>query len=534
MLGLPEYQRQKQSFEEWTNKAIKMIKRGYNVEKLLDKMEKGYSPTPEENQIRKIYVAKLKSDYEANPTPELEKKFKRYTLLNDIANSQAGSQLRSLADVAEPRETLADYANSKMEANNVDELTEKQREQVKKQYEEIKKKEQDVEAKLEINDELNAQLLAETVFKEEKAKRKPYQKTKDYKADRKSIIESIKQKWKDKDKPSDVLMALPFPVPTKKAQQLVAIAPDVSKLMASYIEEGVDDLKEIVSRIYVDLRNEIDGLSEKDIFDVIAGRYKKEKPLLTQLQLKKAELKKEAELIAKIEDIMAGNMPTNEKAKIEQNQRITQLRNELRDLKKEVGFYDLSKINSLKEKNLEKIKEIDEKIQKGDFEKAIKAPSFLENPEFRKKYPKEYEAYIQSVRELSDKKHEFEVSLAKDELKGLTFRDKLVKRWGPEFKNTLSAIKATADNSFIFIQLGPAMWQNPLLLPKVLNEQRKVIFNEGRFKREIVQIFENKELANLIEVSGLDILDPQTLRESLREEQLGGTDFLERSVENIL
>lgn len=530
-LGLPEYERKKQTFEEWTNKAIKMLNKGYDVEKLLDKMEKGYSPTPEENQIRKIYIAKLQSDYEANPTPELEKKLIRYALLNDIANSQAGSQLRSLADVADPRETLADYATAKMEANYVDQLTDKQREQVKKQYEEIKKKEEDVESKLEINDELNAQLLAETVFKEEKAKRKPYQKTKDYKADRKSIIESIKQKWKDKDKPSDVLMALPFPVPTKKAQQLVAIAPDVSKLMASYIEEGVDDLKEIVSRIYVDLRNEIDGLSEKDIFDVIAGRYKKEKPLLTQLQLKKAELKKEAELIAKIEDIMAGNMPTNEKAKIEQNQRITQLRNELRDLKKEVGFYDLSKINSLKEKNLEKIKEIDEKIQKGDFEKAIKAPSFLENPEFRKKYPKEYEAYIQSAKELSDKKHEFEVSLAKDELKGLTFRDKLVKRWGPEFKNTLSAIKATLDNSFIFIQLGPAIWSNPLLLPKVLNEQRKVIFNEGRFKREIVQIFENKELANLIEVSGLDILDPQTLRESLREEQLGGTDFLERSVE---
>lgn len=531
MLGLPEYERERESFEKWTSNAIKAIKRGYNVDKLLDKMQKGYVPTPEENQIRKIYVAKLKSDYDKNPSTELEKKLIKYTQLNDIANSQTGRALRSLADVADPRETLADFVISKMEANNVDELTEKQRDQVKKQYEEVKKKEKDVEAKLEINDELNAQLLAENAFKEEKAKRKPYQKTKDYKAERKSIIESIKQKWKDKDKPSDVLMALPFPVPTKKAQQLVAIAPDVSKLMSSYIEEGVDDLKEIVSRIYVDLRNEIDGLSEKDIFDVIAGRYKKEKPLLSQLQFKKAELKKEAELIAKIEDIMAGKMPTSEKAKIEQNQKLTQLRNELRDLKKEIGFYDLSKINSLKEKNLEKAKELDEKIQKGDFEKEIRTPSFLENPEFKKKYPKEYDAYLESVKELTDKKHEFEVSLAKDELKGLTFRQKLVKRWGPEFKNTLSAIKATADNSFIFIQLGPAIWQNPLLLPKVLNEQRKVIFNEGRFRKEIVQIFENKELANLIEVSGLDILDPQTLRESLREEQLGGTDFLERSVE---
>lgn len=527
MLGLPEYERERQTFEQWTNNAIRAIKRGYNVEKLLDKIvNQKYSPSPEENQIRKIYIAKLKSDYIANPTAELEKKLIRYTQLNDIVNSQIGRQLRSLADVAEPRETLADFVVSKMEANGVDELTEKQRNEVKKQYEDIKKKQDDVEAKLLINDDLNSELLAESVFKEEKVKRKPYQKTRDYKAERKVVFESIKEKLK-KARSGEELTAVPVPY----VKELIAISPDVSKLMSLYIEEGVDTLQEIVSRIHVDLRNEIDGITEKDIFDVIAGRYKKERPLLSQLQLKKKELRLEAELIAKIEDIMNGKMPSTEKAKIEQNQRLTELRNELRDLKKETGYYDLAKINSLKEKNLEKIKELDEKIEKGDFEKEIKAPSFLENPEFKKKYPKEYDAYIKSAQELADKKHEFEVSLAKDELKNLTFRDKLIKRWGPEFKNTLSAIKATLDNSFIFIQLGPAIWQNPLLLPKVLNEQRKVIFDEGRFRREIVQIFENKELANLIKVSGLDILDPQALRESLREEQLGGTDFLERSVE---
>jgi hypothetical protein len=531
MLGLPEYQREKQSFEEWTNKAIKMIKKGYNVEKLLDKIEKGYSPSPEENQIRKIYVAKLKSDYDANPTPELEKKLIRYTQLNDIVNSQLGRQLRSLADVTDARETLADYATAKMEANEVDQLTDKQREQVEKQYKEIKKKEEEKAAKFEINEQLNTQLLAEGAIEEAKKARKPYQKTRDYKAERLSVIDEIKKKWKEKGKPSDVLMALPFPIPTTKAKQLYAIAPDVSKLMTLYVEEGVDNLKEITSRIYTDLRNEIDGLEEKDIQDVIAGRYKRQKPLLSQIQLKKAELKKEAELIAQIEDVMSGKMPTNEKAKVEQNQKLTQLRNQLRDVKKEFGFYDLSKLNSLKEKNLKEAQELNEKIENGDFEKEIKAPSFLENPQFKKKYPKEYDAYMESSKALSDKKHEFEVMLAKDEVSKMNIRERITKKWWPEFKSTLEGIKATADNSFIFIQLGPAIWQNPSLLPKVLNEQRKVLFNEGKFRKQIISIYEDKEFAELIKVSGLDILDPQSLREKLREEQLGGTDFLERGID---
>ena len=530
MLGLPEYKKERETFEQWTNDAIKAIKRGYDVEKLLDKMAKGHSPTPVENQIRKIYIAKLKSDYDKNPSAELEKKLIRYTELNDLVNSVAGRQLRSIADVAEPRETLADFVVAKMKAVGVDELTEKQRKQVEKQYQEVKEKEAESQAKFETNDELNAKLLAEETVKNEKKARKPYQKTKDYKAERKSIIDEIKKKWKDKDKPSDILMALPFPMPTKKAQQLAAISPDVTKLMKLYVEEGIDTLAEVVSKIYVDLRDEIDGLVEKDIFDIIAGRYSKERPALSEAQVKRAELKKEADLIAQIEDVLSGQEPKQEKAKIEKNQRLTQLRNQLKDLKKESGYYDLSKLQSLKESNDKKIKELDEKIKNGEFEKELKAPSFLENPEFKKKYPKEYDAYLDSVNELADKQHEFELALVQDEMKKTPLVTKIFKKWIPEVGNTIKALLSTIDDSFIFVQLGPAILKNPLLLPKVLNEQRKVIFNEGRFRREITALHEDKELWNIIQKSGLDILDPRSLRDKLREESMGGTNLLEREI----
>ncbi len=525
MLGLPEYQRKKESFEQWTNDAIKAIKRGYDVEKLLDKMAKGYSPTPAENQIRKIYIAKLKSDYGKNPSAELERKFIKYTELNDLANSAAGRQLRSIADVAEPRETLADFVVAKMKAVGVDELTEKQRKQVEKQYQEIKEKEAESQAKFETNDELNAKLLAEETIKNEKKARKPYQKTKDYKAERSSILESIREKLK-KARSGEELTFVPVPY----AKELIAISPDVTKLMKLYIEEGVDTLAEVVSKIYVDLRDEVDGLVEKDIFDIIAGRYSKERPALSEAQVKRAELKKEADLIAQIEDVLSGQEPKQEKAKIEKNQRLTQLRNQLKDLKKESGYYDLSKLQSLKESNDKKIKELDEKIKNGEFEKELKAPSFLENPEFKKKYPKEYDAYLDSVNELADKQHEFELALVQDEMKKTPLVTKIFKKWIPEVGNTIKALLSTIDDSFIFVQLGPAILKNPLLLPKVLNEQRKVIFNEGRFRREIAALHEDKELWNIIQKSGLDILDPRSLRDKLREESMGGTNLLEREI----
>lgn len=525
LLGLPEYQRERESFEQWTNDAIKAIKRGYDVEKLLDKMAKGYSPTPVENQIRKIYVAKLKSDYDKTPSTELEKKLIRYTELNDLANSTAGRQLRSIADVAEPRETLADFVIAKMKAAGVDELTEKQRKQVEKQYEEVKEKEAESQAKFETNDELNAKLLAEETVKNEKKARKPYQKTKDYKAERSSILESIREKLK-KARSGEELTFVPVPY----AKELIAISPDVTKLMKLYVEEGVDTLAEVVSKIYVDLRDEVDGLVEKDIFDIIAGRYSKERPALSEAQVKRAELKKEADLIAKIEDLLLGQEPKQEKAKIEKNQRLTQLRNQLKDLKRESGYYDLSKLQSLKESNDKKIKELDEKIKNGEFDKELKSPSFLENPEFKKKYPKEYDAYLDSVNELADKQHEFELALVQDEMKKTPLVTKIFKKWIPEVGNTIKALLSTIDDSFIFVQLGPAILKNPLLLPKVLNEQRKVIFNEGRFRREITALHEDKELWNIIQKSGLDILDPRSLRDKLREESMGGTNLLEREI----
>jgi hypothetical protein len=530
-LGLPEYERERQTFEQWTNSAIRSLKRGYNVEKLLDKIvNQGYSPSPEENQIRKIYIAKLKSDYDANPTAELEKKLIRYTQLNDIVNSQIGRQLRSLADVSDPRETLADFVVSKMRANLVDELTDEQRSKVEKQYNEIKKAQEEADIKFKNNSELNAKLLAEDAFEEQKKVRKPYQKTKDYKSEKKSVIDSIKQKWKEKGKPSNVLLATPVPLPITKIKQLTAIAPDVNKLMNLYIEEGVDTLAEVVSKIYVDLRNEIDDLVENDIFDIIAGKYKKQKPPLTGIQLKKIDLKEEARLISEIQTLLAGKMPKNEKLKIERNQRIVELRNQSKELKKELGVLDLAKLNALKEKNERKIQELDEKIKNGDFEKEPKPISFLENPEFIKKYPEELNSYYDSKTKLLDKKYEYEVSLIKDEMSKYNLTEKIYKKYYPEFTNTLKAILTTLDNSYILVQLYPEVLANPLLLPKILNEQRKVIFNEGRFNREIVALHEDKKLWDIIEKSGLDVLDPKSFREKLRDESMGATNLLERQI----
>jgi hypothetical protein len=131
---------------------------------------------------------------------------------------------------------------------------------------------------------------------------------------------------------------------------------------------------------------------------------------------------------------------------------------------------------------------------------------------------------------LLDKKYEYEVSLIKDEMSKYNLTEKIYKKYYPEFTNTLKAILTTLDNSYILVQLYPEVLANPLLLPKILNEQRKVIFNEGRFNREIIALHEDKKLWDIIEKSGLDVLDPKSFREKLRDESMGATNLLERQI----
>ena len=515
--------------KERYEKAEKIIKKGYDINKLIDKM---YNPeevlNPIENAISNLYKQSLLSEIDKNPSDENLALAKRFLDARDQANSRAGAQLQSLKGEA-PEVSVLDFYVNKMEDNNTDILTDKQKEEAKKEYEDIKAKLDIVEAKNKELEKLNIELLAQKAIDEQKtvkkAKTTETKLKRDYAAERKEIINEIRKKIK-----SNKLTAVPIPYIDK----FFEISPDVAKLVKLYVEEGIDKLDDIVIKIHDILKDEIDGLTKKDIQDIIAGVYGKKSKAKTEIERKINDLKTEAKLINQIEDAKQLK-PKTEKEKVEQNKKLTDLRKELNKVRKETSYYDESKLKSLIEKNKKETKVLEDKLDKGDFSEKEEKISFIENKALQEKYPELYKEYLDAVDKKNEQQHEYELKRAEEQMNALSKNEKLqaqASKFVKEGFSTVKSLKSGVDNSAVFVQSGIAVL-NPMnykATSKALVAQTQDLFSERRFRRRIVEVHENKPLWNLIETSGLDYLDPKGYNKSMREEQFGSSNWLEKKV----
>jgi len=519
--------------KERYDKAQEVLKKGYDINKLIDKM---YNPeevlNPVENAISNLYKQSLISEIEKG-TPSNEDLIlaKRFLDARDQANSRAGAALQSLKGEA-PEVSILDFYVNKMEDNNTDILTDKQKEDAKKEYEDIKAKLNIVESKNKELQKLNDELLAQKAIDEQKSvKKKTLTKEKrDYTAERKEVIDSIKEKLKKARTGQGGLTAVPIPY----AKELAEIAPDVAKLVRLYVEEGAEKLDDVVGKIYDVLKEEIDGLKKKDVQDVIAGKYGKPNKARTEVENKIKDLKTEAKLINDIEDARQLK-PKTEKEKVEQNRTLTDLRKELNKVRKETGYYDEPKLKSLIEKNKKETESLKEKLEKGDFEEKEKPTPFIENPELKKKYPELYNEYLDAVDAKDEQQHQYDLKRTIEQMNALSKTEKRQAQAGKFLKegfSTVKALKAGVDNSAVFVQNGIAVL-NPMnykATGKALLAQLQDARSESRFRRRIVEVHENKPLWNLIETSGLDYLDPKGYNKAMRDEQFGSTNWLERKI----
>ena len=301
-----------------------------------------------------------------------------------------------------------------------------------------------------------------------------------------------------------------------------------------YVEEGIDKLDDIVIKIHDILKDEIDGLTKKDIQDIIAGVYGKKSKAKTEIERKINDLKTEAKLINQIEDAKQLK-PKTEKEKVEQNKKLTDLRKELNKVRKETSYYDESKLKSLIEKNKKETKVLEDKLDKGDFSEKEEKISFIENKALQEKYPELYKEYLDAVDKKNEQQHEYELKRAEEQMNALSKNEKLKAQAGKFVKegfSTVKSLKSGVDNSAVFVQSGIAVL-NPMnykATSKALVAQTQDLFSERRFRRRIVEVHENKPLWNLIETSGLDYLDPKGYNKSMREEQFGSSNWLEKKV----
>lgn len=560
--GLPIVDGKVVTDAEIRQQAADQIANGYDFDALIRRMEQGEGTSAVESEILKIYAATLDKALVEDPfNKEIQRDLARFTEAKLISAATMGRDFRALQGTAyaplEQLQTLSDFVTVVREANGVDELTDNQMKKVIEDYEKIQKELEKVKKEKQELEDLNAKMLAEqemakinTEVKKEKKEKAP---KRDYKKERSDVIDNIRKKLRESGK-SDVLYSMPLPV--KPFVDYVKITPDVAKLVKIYAEEGISKLDDVVTNVYDILKDEIEGITKKDIVDIIAGKYKeKEKKALNEAKANLANINREAKLASAIYDLKYGpKVELSEKQQIQKNAEISSKEKELRELRKESGYYDESKLKSLIARNEAKIAEIERKIENKEFEPTQRPESFIENPELKKKYPYSYNKYLDGLNKIDEMKHQFLMAAEKDKLEKEGKFGK-AKQLGKEFLNTVMALKSGIDNSAVFVQnasvmLDPESWgikvkkqkgksalnpfaykinitkEKPAL--QALKFQKMAFASEAALRRRLLEIYDNKPLWNMIEKSGLDILDPKGFKTKLKEESFGKRNLLER------
>jgi hypothetical protein len=496
--GLPDYEKKKDTIEAWDAEADQRIANG-EMGSVIEKMQKGEQPSAVETRMMGKYIATLADKADKSPTKENLVALRDAIELSDrVGGSDVGKALRARQGDFLPDDSLSGNLVKRMEAAGVTELTEAQKKEVETLTNELKRTKEEAKQKLDELEQKNKELQAELEIANAKKSAKKNEK-KDYKKERSDIKQSIKDKWK-KAANDGTLTAVPVPY----AKQLASIAPDVAKLMKSYVEEGVTTLVELVDRIHGDVKEAIPEVDRKDVFDILAGKYNEPKKTKNELMEQMRDLRDEAKYIAQLETLNAGVEPKSERAKVERNRRVKELQDKIKE-------HDVTKLSQIKKRNEAQLKELQGKLAKGDFTKK-KTTSAIDNLELQKKYPDLYKSTINAIRARENAKHQLDLANLNEEIAA---QGKLKTGAGHLARafRTAKALKAGIDDSGFGVQTLALGLANPRAFASAIKEHALDALSAERFERNLAKLH-NSEWWPLIEQSGLSVVDPKSLRES--------------------
>ena len=454
----------------------------------------------------------------------------------------AGRTLEARKHFVKEIETVHDIEENMLQDFNAPFLTKAEKDLAQQKFDEYQKINEAAEKALQAKNEelakLKIQLEEEKakneLIKQQKAAQKTTPKTKDdYKKERESIKQSIKDKWNNAGK--DIIsMDLPY------RKQLAAITPEVSKLVYSYLEQAAKDptiskkVKDIVEFVKKELKEFGINISDREALGLVSGEYIEKKQTRNELSKERYELQKEADLLAKIDDLQ--NDIVKEKDIDKQRKKSTVLKDlekQLDDLQKQmkVGKYsDEARFEATAKQqiaaNKKKIEEIQQKIKKGDFAPETKKESILLNEELQKKNPAIYNEWLETQVKKEDWQKEYEYSRLKDQAKKLTLGDKFA-AIGRTALNTYRTAKATGEISTVLVQNIQPSLRNPRLMVKfIYNAFKNDLLNGKKFKKEMA-ILKNSELGDLLfDKMKIALYEPMGIREEAMNELLGGNENL--------
>lgn len=481
---------------ELTAKADEAIQKGYNIADLTQRMEDGNLPTALEQRIIRQYLSGLEKQFEANPNDELLSKIKKTIEASDVAGTLLSESFRSRRGEIIRDDSLAGFFVEDMEKIGVDKLTDAQKETIQKEWQEISDLKKKYEDKLLELDAREAKARADKEFKKQRASvSTSTKKTHEaFVAERKEILSSIAKRWKEASM-DNTLSALPLPY----AKQLAYITPDVAKLMKSYLLEGISTLDEMIKKLTEDIKPIIPDIQEKDVHNLIAGEYNKPSYTKSELVTKLQDLRTQAKLINKLEELESGQEPKIESKKVQRNKEITNLRKQIKE-------NDLTKLAQTKVRMKGEIERLEKELKSGNF--AVKSK------------PKEIKLDKEGL-ELKDRlikaRQDREIRLLKEKYKNRTKFQKFIDSM-LEILNIPRTMMASSDLSAVMRQGVIPTVNHPIIASRAFVEMIKQMKSQKAFDRWLYDLYNSPEYP-IMKESGLYISDPRNPELSAKEEQ---------------
>lgn len=511
-MGVEAYEKQSQSNEQRRTRAEKAIKDGYNVKELIGKIKasEDFVPSRQEFEILKIYENSLAASIAKNPTSE--RIAERADLLRnvDIATSRVGSSLQAIAGLEATEDNLANFLQAEAVHYGVDELPQNIIDDLKSKYEKGQEAKQAYEAGYKkAKDELIKQQAELELAKQRKKNKSSVKKSSaDYASERAELKQSIKDKLK---KARGQLNAVPVPY----LNELIAIAPDVAKLVKSYVEEGVSKLDDIVKRVHKDLEDEIDGITEQDVIDLISGQYNAKRPTKTDILVQVRDLKEQAKLLKKIEDLENGKVPTDPVKQVRRNAELEALRKQIKELEDEVGITEQRTLKTRRTALTNKIKQLQEDLEAGNFDLEPAEPRRVRlDAETQKKQ----DEYIEFLKETNRRRDQAIYEQ----------QSKITKAW-LKFQQVLGLrrlIQTSIDFSMPFRQ-AVTVTLNPRYVPTTLRSfanMFKSTFSEKQYDRIMFNIQQDPLFLDM-KADGLKFSEIDS-KDNLKREEDYRTSFL--------
>ena len=374
--GLGEYEKIPQEEQDWINEATQRIKDG-ELPKVLSKLKAGDNISEVEQKMIGQHIANLNEEVTKNPTNENIAKFKEAVELSDKAGSASGRALRARQGTFLADESLGSQFVKEMESLGVPELTEAEKQKVMDEYKEMSEVKQKLaEAELRIKDLETEAKAKEELDSQRKATKPSGQKKskEDFVKERASLKDELKaakekhDKWL-KDNGISQSGASPFVLTTDMAKV-------IAKIVKSHAEETVSKFEDLVNNVYEEVKDVLEGISKKDIIDVMAGRYNEKKKTSDEVNAEILDYKKEADLLKRLEAARLNQTINPTKDRAAKSRRVQELQDKIKEIRERnndntpIEKTDSQRIAEKRKSLLKKIEDLQKDVKAGKFEKV--------------------------------------------------------------------------------------------------------------------------------------------------------------------